>query len=467
MTITRSCLKLRCPSCKGKSRLDAESFAELRRRPNVGVDHTCEHCGHEFVATLLSGAVPTSSPKPTPAAAPATVQLPHAEVPARETPTATPAIPAVPFAPKAAAPTNAPPFGLLGEDRPDVPARARSEAPVAGSSPPFAAGAALNPPKEGKQSLNEWWKSQSPKRQWTFIACFGLMIGAAILSLDSGKASGGKGRKKAAVKAKENPEKPVVDATTESAKEIKAKKAETVEPKSTKSPEGKETKDAAAVDSPMGLLYQETVGIGGKVQTPLAAAWAIEGKGFLARGAKVFADLHNAGDSTSKWVIQTSTKRYKVTGVKFHPEFPAAKLKSLVAKGGQAEMLELIKKAERVDVAMLETEELPTASMTLARDPAVVSGKALVIASPVEPKAAKVGQASVKFANQPLTNDMLKEEGVGLSFAMAPGVDAAVTTKEGMLVAFVPRRNAPAGKDAVHPIIPAETLAELVDAKSR
>jgi hypothetical protein len=451
MTVTRSCLKLRCPNCKGRTRLDAEAFAELRRRPNVAVDHTCEHCDHRFAATLLSGAMPASSPTPTPAK----VLTPALEMKPAEVPMAPPV---VPFAPKTVAPAGAPPFGLLGEERQEAPKRARAETPVVGSPPPFAAGATFNPPKEGKQSLGEWWKSQSPKRQWTFIACIGLTFGAAILSLDGKASAGGKSRKKTAVKAKENPDKPVAESTKEKSKET----APSTETKTAKEGEPKET---AATDSPTGLLYQETVGIGGKVQTPLAAAWAMEGKGFLVRGAKVFADLHNAGDSTSKWVIQTPTKRYKVTGVKFHPEFPAAKLKSLMAKGAKEEMLDLIKKAERVDVAMLETAETPAASMKLARDPATISSKALEISSPVDPKAAKVGQAAVKFANQPLTNEMLKEEGVGLAFTMAPGVDAAVTTKDGLLVAFVPRRNSAPGANAVHPIIPAETLGELLGVK--
>lgn len=452
MTITRSCLKLRCPNCKGRTRLDAEAFAELRRRPNVAVDHTCEHCDHRFAATLLSGAIPASSPTPTPAKVPG----PAVEMkPIESAPAAV-----VPFAPKSTGSAGAPPFGLLGEESPEAPKRVRVEAAPVGSAPPFAAGAALNPPKEGKQSINEWWKSQSPKRQWTFIACIGLTIGAAIMSLDSGKASaaGSKGRKKAAVKAKENPDKPVDETTKE-------KSNETAPAKESAPAKISEPKETSVDDSPMGLLYQETVGVGGKVQTPLAAAWAMEGKGFLVRGAKVFADLHNAGDSTSKWVIQTSRKRYKVTGVKFHPEFPAAKLKALLAKGEQAAMVELIKKAERADVALLETAETPSVSMKLARDPAAISAKALEITSPVDPKAAKVGLATVKFANQPLTNEMLKEEGVGLAFTMAPGVDAAVTTKDGLLVAFVPRRNAAPGAAAVHPIIPAETLGELLGAK--
>jgi hypothetical protein len=89
----------------------------------------------------------------------------------------------------------------------------------------------------------------------------------------------------------------------------------------------------------------------------------------------------------------------------------------------------------------------------------------LEISSPVDAKAAKVGQATVKFANQPLANEMLREEGVGLAFTMAQGVDAAVTTKDGLLVAFVPRRNSAPGAVAVHPIIPAETLGELLGVK--
>jgi len=279
-----------------------------------------------------------------------------------------------------------------------------------------------------------------------------MIVGAVIFSLDSDDASAGAGAKsgkKPAAATKEPTEKPPVVISTSSKED--AEKA---------APQVESSGDVS------GLLCQETAGLGGKIQKPLAAAWAVEGRGFIVRGAKVFADLHNAGGSTSKWVIQTPTKRYKVTGVKFHPEFPAEKLKALIAKGSQAEMVELIRTAERADLALLETAEAPVASMKLARDPATISGKPLLIVSPVDPKAGKAGQnADVKFASQPLMPEMLKEQGVGLAFSMAPGVDAAVTTKDGMLVAFVPRRNAATGATAVHPIIPAETLAELLGAK--
>src|SRR5262249_49178321 len=148
----------------------------------------------------------------------------------------------------------------------------------------------------------------------------------------------------------------------------------------------KEEAKVEAKDNAMGLLCLETASITGKSASPLAAAWAIEGKGFIARGAKVFADLQNAGGNTNRWVIHTPTKKYKVTGVKFHPDFPAEKLKSLMTKGAQQEINDLIKAAERSDLALLETAELPTSALKLALDPGTISGKPLVITIPVDPK---------------------------------------------------------------------------------
>jgi len=51
-----------------------------------------------------------------------------------------------------------------------------------------------------------------------------------------------------------------------------------------------------------------------------------------------------------------------------------------------------------------------------------------------------------------------------LAVTLAAGCDAAVVTNEGVLAAFVPRKNA-SGDSVVHPIVPAETLAELLGGK--
>src|SRR6476469_4577588 len=155
-----SCLKVRCPQCKGRTRLAADAFAELRRRPSIGIDHLCEHCGHRFAATLHTGASPAMETPPAPAplmelipvatvvpaAAPALAPVAASVATPSVAPVAAPAaIPVAPFAPKAAVAASAPPFGLLGERNAEAPGRARAEAP-AGSPPPFASGAAFNPP---------------------------------------------------------------------------------------------------------------------------------------------------------------------------------------------------------------------------------------------------------------------------------------------------------------------------------
>lgn len=441
--MTKSCLKVRCPQCKGRSRLTGEEFTLLRRLPTATVDHACEHCGTKFPASLAmhSPSDPQIHLPPTPAAAPAVAPTPLPPVAA---PMPIPA--AAPFAPRLETPGAAVPFGMLGERREEPGTRAKNE--PAGSPPPFAAGASVNAPKEGKQSFNDWWKSQPPKKQWTMLACVAVTIGAGIFSMDSGEASAG---------PESNKEPDVV--VTEPKK--KSSKTKTVETKTTDSAtEAVESVKATSLDDAMGLLCQETTNLGGKIEKPLAAAWAVEGKGFIVRGAKAFADLHNAGGSTSKWFVRTPTKRYAVKGVKFHPDFPADKLRELAAKGNQAEMLKLIQSAERADVAIIETTEAPAATFKLAKDPSEIATDKLEIASPVDPKAAKAGQSMVvKFAKQAMAATMMTDDGDGLKVALAAGVDAAVTTKDGSLVAFIPRKNAP---NAVHPIIPAETLAGLL-----
>jgi hypothetical protein len=450
--MTKSCLKLRCPSCKGRTHLSVEAFGRLRRQPTTAIEHVCEHCGHRFPATLLSGALPAVEKSPIPL--PVVEHKPAFEPKAAEVPPAPVAAPFIPRATPAA--VIDPPFGPLGVRQVDSPVRARNEAPAM-APPPFAAGAAADAPKTGKQSFNDWWKSQSPKRQWTFLACIAMIIGAGVFSLPTGEAS-------AAPEAKITEKR---DATQK--KEGPKTNADAAKPASDSAAESKpvaELKPATpSSDDAYGLLCQETAALGGRVETPLAAAIAVDGKGFIARGAKVFADLLNAGGSTAKWVVATSTKRYKVTGVRFHPDFPADKLKALAAKGAQSEMLELLKSAEHADIVLLETTEAPAASLKLARDPASISGKPLEIASPADVKAAKGGASiAVKFARQALTADMLKEDGAGLAAPLAAGCDAAVVTKDGLLAAFVPRKNA-TGANVVHPIVAAETLAELLGAK--
>jgi sRNA-binding protein len=428
-----------------------EAFAELRRNPTAGVDHTCEHCGHRYAATLAGGSeiAPEKTPVPTPVAAEARIET-AAQPPAPFQPKATPAGP------------EAPPFGLLAgrNEGPSV----RQDAAV-GAPPPFAAGPTTDTPNDtGKKSLQEWWKSQSPKRQWTFLACFVLMIGAAIVSLDgdSAKASAGagKGKKSAKVKKKEE------------AKKSEQPKAEpTIETKS-KAPApqpNKEIQEAAAketkpvnVDEAMGLLCAETTTLVGKIETPLAAVWAVEGKGFIARGAKVWSDLQSAKGSMVKWTIITPTKRYKVAKVRFHREFPAEQLKTLLAKGATQEMVKLIASAERSDLALIETTEAPTTSINLGRDPEAVSGKTLEIATPTDPKPSRPGQAmTVKFGRTEMKATMLSEEGVGLKVTLPVGTDAVVMTNDGVLAAFVPRKHG----SPVHPIVAAETVAELIDGK--
>jgi len=401
----------------------------------------CEHCSHRFPATFAAA---------TPSDPEILVREPVVEPKSAETkiPEA-PVAPAAPFTPRAAAvAASPPPFGPLGE-RSEQPARGRQDSP-AGTPPPFAPGAAADAPKTGKQSLNDWWKSQSPKRQWTFLGCFAVIIGAVIVSLPAGEATASDSKAE---------DKSAVATTTEPAKTT----AETAKP-ATDGVKVESKKSESAIDESLGLLCQETPALGGKIEQPLAAAVAVEGKGFIARGAKVFADLHNAGGSTARWVVVTPTKRYKVTGIKFHADFPAEKLKALAAKGAQKEMLELIKTAERSDLALIETAEAPAASLKLARDPASISGKPLEIASPADVKPAKGQALVVKFAKQSLTPEMLKEDGAGLAVTLAAGCDAAVVTKEGVMAAFVPRKNA-SGDSVVHPIVPAETLAELLGGK--
>jgi hypothetical protein len=432
--MTRSCLKLRCPTCKGRTRLAAEKFDELRRRPTVPVEHQCEHCGRRFPATLLSGL--TGDADHTPSRPPSADPTPVERRPE-------PMI--APFAPRAAAPVidGAPPFGPLGE-RQDAP-RGRKDAPI--EAPPFAPGQAVQAPASGKKSLNEWWKSQSPKRQWTFIACFGVMIGSFVLSTPTEEASA---------------------SGNEPAVETTEPKPETATPAKEKEPAAsKPTTTPAAgtsFDDAMGLLCEETPALGGRIEKPLAAAFALDGKGYVVRAAKAFGDLQNSGGSTSRWFVAAGTKRYKVTQVRFHPEFPVEKLKAAIAKGASGEVADLLRGAERFDVALLETAETPAASMTLARDPTSISGKPLEIATPVDPKPAKGGQSvTVKYARNALTPEMLKDDGAGLAVPLAAGCDATVVTKEGLLAAFVPRKNAPGA--AVHPIVAAETLAELLGGK--
>ena len=182
--MSKSCLKVRCPVCKGRTRLSAEAFAQLRRQPSMSVDHACEHCGTRFPATLAM-----HSPSDPQIILPAAVQAPASAAPAMPQAVAPPPPMAVPFAPRTEAAAGAAvPFGMLGDRRDEAAAKPRADAPL-NAPPPLAAGATAGSPSEGKQSVNEWWKSQPPKKQWTMIACVAVTFGAVLFAMDSGEAS--------------------------------------------------------------------------------------------------------------------------------------------------------------------------------------------------------------------------------------------------------------------------------------
>jgi hypothetical protein len=484
--MTRSVLKVRCPACKGQTWLSAEAFGKLRSQLSAAVEHVCEHCGHQFATTLAGPtSVPPSPPPPLPPSA-AVYQKPVEPLPP---PPSAPPPASVPFAPKAAAPGGAPPFGLLGERREDNPAQGRIE-PKPGSPPPFAAGPSHSPSGAEKKSLGEWWKSQSPGKQWTMLICVLITIGAVFIILpDAGEPAPSTKKPKGPAKEKVDPNKSKSSDGKESqakdseanraseaskaseAGKTSAKKApedvDSVEKTPTsKSPEIKSPEavsSASSIDEAMGLLCQESDSVGGKIETPLAAVWAVDSKGFIVRGAKAFADWHAAKYSTGRWFVATPAKRYQVSGIRFHPEFPVDKLKALAAKGSQPDILKLLASAERTDVALIETTPTPTASLTLAKDLSAIVGKPRHIATPTDPKPSTPGKPiAVKFARRPLVAEMFKNGGGGLAFKMAPGVDAVVTTNDGLLAALVPRN---ADNTDVHPIITAETLKELLAAR--
>ena len=221
---------------------------------------------------------------------------------------------------------------------------------------------------------------------------------------------------------------------------------------------------ASALDDAMGLLCQETTTADGKFETPLAPAWAVDGKGFIVRAAKVFADSLADDKAIGGWFVATPTKRYRVKSVRYHPEFPVAKLKDLAAKKKHPEVLKLVQDSERFDVALVETVEAPSPTLRLPTDFSAIQGKPRTVVVPVEPKPSLPSQPiEVSFSRKPEQPSMFKGGGGWISLGMPPGADAVIVSNDGLLVAFVPRKNA--GEAALHPIVTGQAIKELLSAK--